>query len=82
MRLDYIKHIIAGFLISFGIAFLIQKLWLSELMLLSVVVTMIVGFGKELVWDKWLCRGTPEAEDLWFDLWGAMAGTILAYFIL
>jgi hypothetical protein len=81
MRKDLILHLLLSFLISFGVAFLIQQFWLRELMILSTPATMIVGLAKEFIWDKWMGKGTFEGEDLWFDLWGALAGTILAYWI-
>jgi hypothetical protein len=81
MRKDLILHAILSFLISLSVAFLIQQFWLTELMFISTPATMIVGLAKEFIWDKLLGKGTFEGADLWFDLWGALAGTILAYMI-
>jgi len=82
MRKDYLYHAIAGFLISFSAAFLIQRFWLPELMLLSVVGAMIVGFTKELIWDKWLGKGTFEWRDIYFTLFGGLLGWIIAEIII
>jgi hypothetical protein len=81
MRKDYIYHIIAGFLISGLTAFLIQQFWLRELMVISTPATMLVGLGKEFIWDKLLGKGTFEGADLWFDTFGALVATVLAYMI-
>jgi hypothetical protein len=36
----------------------------------SVLMTALIGGAKELVWDKWLDKGTPE----WKDFWATMVG--------
>lgn len=80
MRIDLIKHLIVGFLISFISAFAIH-FWNIKLMWLGVIIALLIGLGKELIWDKWLGKGTCEFKDLWCDLWGGLAGIILAYVI-
>lgn len=80
LRIDYIKHMIAGFLISGLTAFVIH-IWSCELMILSAVVAFGVGVAKELIWDKLLGRGTFEWKDIYFTCWGGALATILWYFL-
>lgn len=81
MRKDLVLHMILGFLIAGITAFVIQKFWIRELMIIATPITIIVGLAKELVWDKWMKQGTPEFKDLWCDMWGALVATILSYWI-
>lgn len=80
MKLDYFKHIIAGFLLSALTAFVIH-IWSYKLMILSAVVAFGVGVAKELIWDKWLKKGTPEWQDAFATLYGGLFASIIAYLI-
>ena len=42
----------------------------------AVLITAIVGIGKEFIWDKWLKRGTFEKKDLLCDLIGIVIGCL------
>ena len=42
----------------------------------AIVATAIIGVGKELVWDKWLGRGTFDKKDLLCDLAGILIGCL------
>jgi len=77
---DKVKHIIAGMVIGLITALLI-RIWNSDLMILGAGVALIGGAAKELIWDKWFKKGTPEFADAWFTLWGGLGITILMYFI-
>ena len=77
----YILHIILMFFGVFGLATIINFVWSREQMKLAFVVGMIIGAGKELIWDKLLKKGTPEWKDMHFNLWAGLAGIILAYMI-
>jgi len=77
---DKVKHIIAGFIIGVISAVLIH-FWMEELMILAIIPVILAALGKELIWDKWLGKGTPESEDAWFTVWGGLLGIILIYFI-
>jgi hypothetical protein len=50
-------------------------------MILGAGFAMIGGAAKELIWDEWFKKGTPEFADAWFTLWGGLFVTILMYFI-
>lgn len=77
---DKVKHIIAGMVIGLITALLI-RIWNSDLMILGAGFAMIGGAAKELIWDEWFKKGTPEFADAWFTLWGGLFVTILMYFI-
>lgn len=63
------------------ISALIIRFWNRDLMILGAGVALMAGAAKELIWDKWLKKGTPEFADAWFTLWGGLGITILMYFI-
>jgi hypothetical protein len=78
---DKIKHIIAGVVIGLITALLIRLFWIRDLMILGAAVAMIAGAAKELIWDKWFKKGTPEFADAWFTFFGGLTITIIMYFI-
>lgn len=78
---DKVKHIIAGVVIGLITALLIRLFWTKDLMILGAVVALLTGVAKEIIWDKWFKKGTPEFADAWFTLWGGLFVTILIYFI-
>lgn len=42
----------------------------------AALVTLAVGVAKELVWDKWLGKGTASWKDLLCDLVGIAVGAL------
>lgn len=40
---------------------------------IALALGVVAGGAKELIWDKWLGRGTPEFDDFLYSLWGAFA---------
>jgi hypothetical protein len=40
---------------------------------IALFLGVIAGVAKELIWDKWWGRGTPEFDDFLFSLWGAFS---------
>lgn len=42
----------------------------------AAVLAMAVGVGKELVWDKWMGRGTFDKKDLVADALGVLLGAL------
>ena len=44
----------------------------------AVVITLAVGFIKELVWDLWLEKGTCEVRDALSDAIGTILGALIA----
>ena len=78
---DKVKHIIAGAIIGVVFAVLIKIFWIRDLMILSAGIALLAGIAKEIIWDKWLRKGTPEFTDAWFTFWGGLFSSILMYFL-
>jgi len=76
---DKVKHIIAGAVIGL-ISGLLIRIWDRELIILGAGVALLAGTAKELIWDKWFKKGTPEFADAWFTFWGGLTITIIMYF--
>lgn len=47
----------------------------------AILIAAAVGLGKEVIWDYVLGKGTPDLADLLADIFGILAGAILAQFI-
>ena len=85
MQRDKKLHLLAGLALSIlaGLLFypivrLIPWRWLGLFVMMGQVgfglfVASLVGALKELVWDKWLKRGTPE----WLGFWATVLGGII-----
>lgn len=73
-KMDKIKHMIAGFLISGLAGFFLQGL-------IVFIPALNAGLAKEFIWDKWLGKGTFEWKDIYFTCWGGALATILWYFL-
>lgn len=66
---DGLLHIICSVIIV-SVLNVLLPLWAA------VMITAIVGIGKEFIWDKWLKRGTFEKKDLLCDLIGIVIGCL------
>lgn len=64
---DGLLHIICSVIIV-SVLNVLLPLWAA------VMITAIVGIGKEFIWDKWLKKGTFEKKDLLCDLIGIIIG--------
>lgn len=67
--IDGLLHIICSIIIIS-----ILKLFLP--LYIAVIITAAIGLGKELVWDKWLGKGTFDKKDLLADVIGILIGCI------
>jgi hypothetical protein len=80
---DKIKHLVFGSGITTVCAFAIIFIWSPvlhpEVTLISGVIGSLAGIGKELVWDKWLKKGTPEFADAYATIWVSLTTAILIY---
>lgn len=43
----------------------------------GVVLTLLIGIGKEVIWDYLLGKGCPDLADINADLGGVAVGTFL-----
>lgn len=66
MPKDKKLHLLAGLAISLLVGLLSRPL-------AGLIVASIVGALKELVWDRWWKKGTPE----WLDFWATVLGGVI-----
>lgn len=72
MKKDKVLHWMFGFFGSLAVGMPLQNPWLG------LASGIVAGLTKELVWDLWLKKGTPEFTDFLATLIGAgMAFAIL-----
>lgn len=86
MRLqkDKVMHFYAGIALSlvagllYGLVRQYLPIWAKvNPALVGFVVAAIGGASKELIWDKWWKKGTPEWLDCWATCWGGVIGFVL-----
>lgn len=58
LEIDKKMHIVLGILIYSSSTHVIGSL-------LALILTFIIAGGKEMVWDKWMGRGTPDVHDFY-----------------
>jgi hypothetical protein len=77
IRQDHFKHLVAGYGIALiSSALLVQvicSLWAASL---AMSIGVLVGIAKELVYDKWMDRGTPELSDVYWTTTGSFAAVL------
>lgn len=66
---DGLLHILCSALLTSVLGWF-APLWLA------VLATLIVGVGKEIIYDKLMKRGTPQWKDLVADLVGIAIGCL------
>ena len=66
---DGLLHILCS-IVLVGVIDIVLPLWAA------IVATAVIGLAKELVWDKWLGRGTFDWKDLLCDLAGIAIGAL------
>lgn len=66
---DGLLHILAS-VVLMNVLCLLLPLWVA------IVATAVIGIGKELVWDKWMKKGTFDRKDLLCDAAGILLGCI------
>lgn len=67
IRKDDLLHILFSVIIMTVLKLLLPW-WIAALL------TILIGILKELIWDKWLKKGTPEWRDLLSDIIGIIIG--------
>ena len=68
---DKLKHFLLGIAISLFFGVLISPV-------LGFVLAIFAGVAKEMIWDKWLKKGTPEL----LDFLATALGSILIFGML
>ena len=58
LAIDKKMHIVLGLLIYSSSTHVIGPI-------LAIILTIIVAGGKEIIWDKWLGKGTPDIHDFY-----------------
>lgn len=66
---DGLLHILASVV-------LMNVLCLSLPLWVAIIATTAIGIGKELVWDKWMKKGTFDYKDLLCDGIGILLGCL------
>jgi uncharacterized protein YfiM (DUF2279 family) len=69
---DKQNHFAAGVLIGFSSSALTVNT--NKSLLASLSSAVIIGGGKELIYDKWMGRGTPEFKDFAYTIAGSVTG--------
>ena len=72
--IDKIYHLVAGFVIAFGLG-LIDPF-------LGLVAGIAAGLAKDIIWDLYLKKGTFEMLDILATIFGAILGTATAILLL
>lgn len=67
IRKDDLMHILVSVIIMTVLKLLLPW-WIAALL------TILIGILKELIWDKWLKKGTPEWRDIVSDIIGIIIG--------
>lgn len=79
---DKTKHALVGFAIAFVftaiLAFFINP---SYALLIGWGIAGLAGVVKDVVWDKWLGKGTFELLDIWVTILGGFAGSWVSLLI-
>jgi hypothetical protein len=71
LALDKRLHLAAGFLISLVVGLVVSPLF-------GFIAAGLAGAAKELLWDWWLGKGTPD----WFDFLATLIGATLALLLI
>jgi hypothetical protein len=70
----YLKHFIAGAIISLltlaVFAFFVHVPVYGWDAGVAAILVVIIGLGKEVIWDKWLGKGTPDYYDFFSTVCG------------
>ena len=75
MRIDKILHFLAGIVIAAYATLFIQWWW-------ALVLVAFIGGLKELIYDKWMQKGTPEWWDFIFTIFGGGVWIMTTYYVV
>ena len=66
IQIDKLLHFFAGYVIAVYASVIVSQWWII------LLASTGIGLVKELVWDKWMKKGTPEWMDWMFTILGAI----------
>ena len=74
---DKLKHFFAAIAITWAVL-VASHIWLPISynwdLLLACLAATAISAGKEIIWDKWLGKGTPELMDFFWGFVGSVVG--------
>ena len=70
MPQDKLIHLLGCFAVFTILARFVPAPW-------AVGVTLALGAAKELIYDGWMKKGTPERNDWWADVAGVLLGWVV-----
>ena len=76
IRKDHLLHFIAGSYTVLG------TMMLTIDIVIIIAVLAFIAIGKELIYDKWLGKGTPELSDVIATVLGGLSTLFLMNIIL
>jgi len=71
---DKQDHLLAGTLIGFSVSSITVDSKSVVSLAWSIGTAVVIGGGKELIYDKALCMGTPEWKDFGWTMVGSVTG--------
>ena len=71
---DKQNHLVCGSAIGFWASSLTIEKPVINSLCWSVGSTVVIGGSKELIYDKWMGKGTPEWKDLGWTVIGGVTG--------
>lgn len=74
---DKILHLFISGLLSF--AFMIACNVIGLNVFIGPALALLIGIGKEVIYDGLLCLGNPEWGDLWYDVLGVGSGGLVFF---
>lgn len=79
---DNTLHVWAGMLIAFLFAMILVFLNVHFALasVLGLIAGVLIGLGKEFIWDKKLHKGTFNPNDYYATGWGSLVGAFI-YFV-
>lgn len=72
---DLVKHFMAGAvfaMIVMLVSWMIAGRVTDAAVIVAGVGSLLMGAGKEIIWDLWLKKGTPEVADITFTWTGGL----------
>ena len=76
MKIDKLLHLSAGFVLAVLVTVIMNIWWVI------LLAPTVCGLLKELVYDKWFKKGTPEWMDWMFTVLGAIIWLVIWQYFL